>query len=92
MESLENDSSIDQIYLSINHEAVEGAVGVSTNCIIGAIKTEEIIEICYIAGKYSKKLVVMDVCEFNPFVEDKRTGRIVASMFYYFAMGLSERL
>ena len=33
----------------------------------------------------------MDVSEFNPDVEEYRTGRLVAYMFYYFALGYSLR-
>lgn len=70
-------------------ENIEGAAGVTTNCVNGCIKTEEIIEICYIAGLKMTKLVAIDISEYDPFVEDWRTGRLVASMFYYFSMGLS---
>lgn len=31
---------------------------------------------------------LIDVSEYNPTVEEWRTGRLVANMFYYFAMGL----
>jgi len=37
-------------------------------------------------------LASFDLCEYNPYVEDWRTGRIVASLFYYFSLGLSEGL
>ena len=84
--------NIDQVYLSLNLETVETAVGVTTNCTAGGLSSEEAIEICYLAGKYSQKIVAVDLSEYNPFVEDWRTGRLVASMFYYFSMGLSQRL
>ena len=71
---------------------MEAAVGVTTNCTSGGFTSEEAIEICYIAGYYSNKIVAFDISEYNPFVEDWRTGRLVATMFYYFAMGYSKRL
>jgi formiminoglutamase len=70
-------------------ENIEGVAGVTSNCVTGCIKTEEIIEICYLAGLKLTKLVAIDICEYNPFVEDWRTGRLVATMFYYFTLGLS---
>jgi len=70
-------------------ENIEAAVGVSTNCLNGGLKTEEAIEICYLSGLLATKLVAFDISEYNPFVEDWRTGRLVATMFYYFTMGLS---
>ena len=33
----------------------------------------------------------MDVSEYNPAVEEYRTGRLVANMFYYFALGMACR-
>jgi formiminoglutamase len=33
----------------------------------------------------------MDVSEYNPAVEEWRTGRLVANMFYFFAMGVASR-
>jgi formiminoglutamase len=78
--------------LSFNIESVEGAVGVSTNCLNGGFKTEEAIEICFLAGYVSPKICAVDISEYNPFVEDWRTGRLVATMFYYFTMGMSARL
>ena len=44
------------------------------------------------AGIKLGKLVAIDINEYNPFVEDWRTGRLVATMFYYFVLGLAKRL
>jgi formiminoglutamase len=78
--------------VSFNLENVEGATGVSSNCIAGGLKSEEAVEICYLSGLLTEKVVAFDISEYNPFVEDWRTGRLVASMFYYFTLGLSKRL
>lgn len=72
-------------------EAIEGDLGVSSKCTCG-LSTEEIIEILKIAGYSSHKLVAVDISDYNPFIEDWTTGRLVATMFYYFALGLSMRL
>ncbi len=81
-----------RVYISFNLESVESATGVSTNCLAGGLKTEEAIEICYLSGLCGDKVVAFEISEYNPFVEDWRTGRLIASMFYYFAMGMSQRL
>jgi len=73
-------------------ETIEAAVGVTTNCTAGGLTSEEAVEICYLAGYYFQKLVALDISEYNPFVEDWRTGRLISTMFYYFALGLSKRL
>jgi formiminoglutamase len=33
----------------------------------------------------------MDLSEYNPLVEEWRTGKLVANMFYYFCMGVAAR-
>ena len=71
-------------------EVIEGDLGVSSKCPQG-LSTEEIIEILKIAGYASQKLVAIDISDYNPFIEDWTTGRLVATMFYYFALSLSMR-
>lgn len=74
-------------------ESIEGMLGVSTNCLSGGFTTEETIKMCYDAGLLlGGKLTSVDICEYNPYVEDWRTGRQLATLFYYFALGLSEGL
>lgn len=72
-------------------ECIEGIPGVSTRCKKG-ITTEEAVEIFKIAGYLGKKLVALDLSDFNPFIEDQNTGRLAASMFYYLTLGMSARL
>jgi len=86
-----NDPKIEQIVLSISMEAIEGALGVSSKCTLG-LSTEEIVEILKISGRYSDKLIAIEVSDYNPFIEDWSTGRLVSSMFYWFALGLSIKL
>ena len=73
-------------------ENFDAAIGVTSSCTTGGFSTEEAIEICYLSGFLLGKLVAIDINEYNPFVEDWKTGRMVASMFYYFALGYSQRL
>jgi len=89
---IELDKEFEQIHVSFNLENIEAAVGVTTNCVTGGLRVEEATEICFLSGYKTGKLVAFDLTEYNPFVEDWRTGRLVASLFYYFALGLSKRL
>lgn len=66
------------IHLSINMESIEGMIGVSSNCLSGGFTTQETIRICYDAGLTlgsTGLLTSIDICEYNPCVEDWRTGR-----------------
>ncbi len=63
----------------------------STKCVKG-ISCEEAVEVFKVAGFNSQKLVALDVTDYNPFIEDQITGRLLATMFYYFALCLSVRL
>jgi hypothetical protein len=40
---------------------------------------------------HSYKVRLMDLSEYNPLVEEWRTGKLVANMFYYFCMGVAAR-
>ena len=88
LQEANEDPTIEHIVLSISMEAIEGDLGVSSKCPQG-LSTEEIIEIVKIAGYSSQKLVAVDISDYNPFIEDWTSGRLVATMFYYFALGLS---
>jgi arginase family enzyme len=82
-----------KIHLSLNLECVESMIGVSSSCISGGFTTLDMISLFYETGKQLGTLVAsIDVCEYNPCVEDWRTGRQLAAFFYYFALGLSEGL
>ena len=54
---------------------------------IGGINGEEAIEIAKLSGKL-KKVSIMSLSEFNPRIEDYRSGRMAVSIFYFFLMGL----
>lgn len=63
--------------------------GVSAVGTIG-LTSQEALNICLIAGKHPK-VKLFDLSEYNPLVEEWRTGKLVANMFYFFALGLSIR-
>jgi len=81
----------ENVFVSFDLDAVCGrdAPGVSAPGTIG-LSSEEALEMCFIAGKH-KNVKLFDLSEYNPAIEDYRTGRLVANMFYFFAMGLSLR-
>ena len=80
-----------KIHLCFNIESVENAIGVSANCTNGGLKTEEAIQIMFDAGyELAGQLVSVDLSEYNPCVEDWRTGRLAVTLFYYFALGLAK--
>jgi arginase family enzyme len=63
--------------------------GVSSPANVG-LTAQEALDICYLAGQ-NRKVCLFDLSEFNPLVEDYRTGKLVATMFYYFALGFTHR-
>jgi len=81
-------ASCDYIFISFDIDAISGAdaPGVSCPATVG-LSSQEALDICLEAGK-SKKVKLFDVSEFNPKIEEYRTGRLVANMFYHFAMGI----
>ena len=85
-----------KVHVSLNLEAIEGAKGVSTNCLSGGLASEDVITLCYEVGYQlggvQGVLGSFDLAEYNPYVEDWHTGRMAATFFYYFALGLSKGL
>jgi arginase family enzyme len=47
----------------------------------------------YEAGLHlSDSIISVDLSEYNPCVEDWRTGRLAITLFYYFVLGLSKAI
>ena len=55
-----------------------------------AFKTEEAIEIMFLAG-YFNEVKSVNLSEYNPRIEDIMTGQLCAEMFYYFTLGVELR-
>ncbi|GKT35371.1 Ureohydrolase like protein [Aduncisulcus paluster] len=55
------------------------------------LTSEEAIDIMYEAGRNSRVRMV-DMPEFNPDAEEYLTGKLVATMFYFFVLGYGRRL
>lgn len=62
--------------------------GVSRPSIFG-LTVEEIIEIVYLAGKV---VVSIDITDYNPTIEDYRTGFLLGNLIYYFILSNGEKI
>ncbi|KAL6065220.1 Arginase [Balamuthia mandrillaris] len=80
-----------RLFVSFDLDAVRSsdAPGVSCPATIG-LSAEDALEICFAAGK-DPRVALFDLSEYNPQIEDYRTGRLVANMFYFFALGVAAR-
>merc|ERR1711991_1182011 len=80
------------IFVSFDLDAISGAdaPGVSAVATYG-LSSRDALEIAFQAGSHDK-VCMLDVSEFNPAVEAYRTGRLVANIAYYFALGVATRL
>ena len=79
------------IFVSFDLDAVRGADAPGVSC-PGAIglSSDEALDICFDAGRHPN-VALFDLSEFNPEIEEYRTGKLVAAMFYHFLMGRSKR-
>ena len=78
-------------FVSFDIDAISGSdcPGVSCPGTVG-LTAHEALKICELAGS-NPSVQLMDLSEYNPHIEAYRTGRLVANMFYYFAMGFVRR-
>ncbi|KAI9142830.1 putative arginase [Paraphysoderma sedebokerense] len=85
------DSLGDDIFVSFDLDAVKGADAPGVSCASPTgLTAQDAFDICFAAGKnYSVKL--FDLSEFNPDIENYRTARLVALMFYHFCCGFCLR-
>ncbi|KJE88853.1 arginase [Capsaspora owczarzaki ATCC 30864] len=85
------DSLGDDLFVSFDLDAVRGAdaPGVSCSSCIG-LSAQDALDICFVAGRHPN-VRLFDLSEFNPAIEEYRTGRLVVMMFYHFALGLAQR-
>lgn len=61
--------------------------GVSCSSPTG-LSAKQALEICRLAGK-DKRVALFDLSEYNPVIEEYRTGRLVAMMFHTFCTSLA---
>jgi formiminoglutamase len=53
---------------------------------VGGLTSEEAVEIMYVAGK-DKRVKSLDVTDYNPTIDDYRSGYMVGNLIYYFSLG-----
>jgi formiminoglutamase len=81
----------DKMFFSFDIDSIKSSdcPGVSCPSIRG-LNVMRVFEMCFIAGQ-KKSIVLFDISEFNPKIEDFRTGKLVFYMFYYFLCGMTSR-
>lgn len=79
------------VFLSVHADAISNAAlpGSTWNSSVG-LSAEEILDICFIAGR-NPNVLLFDFSDFNPDIEEYRSRRLVADMFYRFVMGYAVR-
>lgn len=85
------DAGRQHVFVSFDVDSIAAAFcpGVSCPSPIG-LDAETALQCCLRAGM-CKSVRLMDMSEFNPAVEDYNTGKLLATMFYNFVMGVSMR-
>jgi len=83
---------VDYIFFSFDIDAINSSYcpGVSAPSVVGGLTYDEAIELAYLAGRF-EKVKLMDVSEFNPAVENKKTPQLIVDILYHFIKGISER-
>jgi arginase family enzyme len=81
-----------EIFLSFDIDSIISAScpGVSTLATVG-LSASQACDICFYGGQcFQVKL--MDLSEYNPLIEDYRTGKLVTLLFYHFILGRAKAL
>jgi len=81
-----------EVFVSFDIDSIQSGdcPGVSCPALIG-LTAQEALDICFESGK-SGKVKLLDVSEYNPDIEEYRTGRLIGYMFSYFVYGFIQRL
>jgi formiminoglutamase len=81
----------ERLFLSFDIDAIASrdCPGVSCPATVG-LSAEDALAMCLAAGR-SGAVALFDVSEMCPAVEDYRTPRLVANMFYFFLVGIAVR-
>lgn len=82
----------EKLFVSFDVDSISCAYcpGVSCPSVDGGLTSEEALEIAFLAGK-CEKVIIFDLSEYNPAVEDFKSGRLLSNIFYYFCLGCSLR-
>ena len=81
----------DSLFVSFDLDSVRAsdAPGVSCPGIMG-LRAKEAFEMAFAAGAHPK-VDLFDLSEYNPLIEEERTGRLAVGIFYHFCLGVASR-
>ena len=81
----------DSLFVSFDLDSIRAseAPGVSCPGIMG-LRAKEAFEMAFTAGTHPK-VDLFDLSEYNPLIEEERTGRLAVGIFYHFCMGVASR-
>ena len=81
-----------EIFVSFDIDSIisSSCPGVSAPATVG-LTSEQACEICFTAGQ-CRQVKLMDLSEFNPIIEEYRTGKLVTLLFYNFLLGRAQAL
>lgn len=79
------------LFVSFDMDAIRAseAPGVSCPGVMG-LRAKEAVDMAFIAGGHPQ-VALFDLSEYNPLIEDERTGRLAVAMFYHFWLGMASR-
>jgi len=81
----------DSLFVSFDLDSTRAsdAPGVSCPGIMG-LRAKEAFEMAFSAGAHPK-VDLFDLSEYNPLIEEERTGRLAVGIFYHFCLGVASR-
>ncbi|NIQ03416.1 MAG: hypothetical protein GWM98_26115 [Nitrospinaceae bacterium] len=81
----------DSLFVSFDLDSVRAsdAPGVSCPGVMG-LRAKEAFEMAFAAGAHPK-VRLFDLSEYNPPIEEERTGRLAVGIFYHFCLGVASR-
>jgi formiminoglutamase len=84
-------SNCSSLFVSFDLDSIAGsdAPGVSCPGVLG-LSARDAISIAWQSGRHPL-VSLFDLSEYNPIIEDERTGRLAAGLFYYFCLGVASR-
>lgn len=79
------------LFVSFDLDSIRAsdAPGVSCPGIMG-LRAKEAFEMAFTAGAHPK-VDLFDLSEYNPLIEEERTGRLAVGIFYHFCLGVASR-
>ncbi len=81
----------DSLFVSFDLDSIRAsdAPGVSCPGVMG-LRAKEAFEMAFTAGIHPK-VDLFDLSEYNPLIEEERTGRLAVGIFYHFCLGVASR-